>query len=153
MSENGTKKEEKNGNETNKDTKPKRDEKGRFLPGGPGGPGRGKKSDLSELSEGEVWEEVELLIRQDMTSKDAMTRQRAMKLKLMKDEYLLKKSAESKTELTAAELEFLKLIKVSKYFGGLEGLETMLKTCPGCNKFLGRPPRDFGFDKYYEDEG
>jgi len=35
---------------------------------------------------------VELLIRQDMTSKDAMTRQRAMKLKLMKDEYLLKKA-------------------------------------------------------------
>jgi len=55
--------------------------------------------------------------------------------------------------LTPAVLEFLQLKKISQYFGGLEGLENMLKTCPGCAKFPGKPPRDFGFDKNDENEG
>ena len=93
MAENG------NGNDENKANQ--RGEDGRFLPGGPGGPGRGKKADaldLTNLSDEEFWAAMEVLNRQDMMSEDPMTRQRAMKLKVMKDEYLLKKGAESKAE-------------------------------------------------------
>ena len=144
-----------NGNGNDDKTKPKRGKNGRFLPGGPGGPGRGKKSeiDLKNLSDDEVLEVMELLIREDMTSKDVMTRQRGMKLKMLKDDYLLRKNAESKAEslMTPAIREVFELKKMLQYFGGLEGLKTMLKTCPGCAKFLGKPPRDFGFDKQDED--
>ena len=144
-----------NGNGNDDKTKPKRGKNGRFLPGGPGGPGRGKKSeiDLKNLSDDEVLEVMELLIREDMTSKDVMTRQRGMKLKMLKDDYLLRKNAESKAEslMTPAIREVFELKKMLQYFGGLEGLKTMLKTCPGCAKFQGKPPIDFGFDKQDED--
>ena len=143
-----------NGNGNDEKTKPERGEDGRFLPGGPGGPGRGKKAnefDLNDLSDDDFWDAIEVSIRKDMMSGDVMTRQRGMKLKMMKDEYLLKRSAESKAEsiITPAILEMLELNKMLQYFGGIEGLKAMLKTCPGCAKFPGKPPRDFGFDKYH----
>ena len=88
-----------NGNDDNRASE--RDEKGRFVKGCSGGPGRGKKADaldLTNLSDEEFWAAMEVLNRQDMMSKDPMTRQRAMKLKVMKDDYLLKRRAESKVE-------------------------------------------------------
>lgn len=150
MSENGNGNDEKN--------KLKRGPDGRFLPGGPGGPGRGKKSakpDPTKLSEEEFWDEMEPLIRRDMMSDDVMTRQRAMKIKMMKDEYIKKRKPELEalSVRLSLEVELIRLRKFIDYFGGLEGLETMLRTCPGCNKFPGNPPRDFGIDKHDEDEG
>jgi len=90
-----------NGNGNDEKTKPERDTKGRFIKGCSGGPGRGKKADeidLTNLTEDEFWAAMEVLNRQDMMSKDPMTRQRAMKLKVMKDEYLFKKRDESKAQ-------------------------------------------------------
>lgn len=85
-----------NGEKNDQNKKPDRDEKGRFLKGYSGGPGRGKKTDLSEMSDDDFWNAIELRIREDLMSKDTMTRQRGLKLKIMKDEYLLKKKAEEK---------------------------------------------------------
>jgi hypothetical protein len=146
-----------NGNGNDEKTKPERDSKGRFLPGHGGGPGRGKKADeidLTNLTEDEFWEALEDLNRQDMMSPDVMTRQRAIKLKVMKEEFLHKKKVEGEVEKLTAPymMELLKVDTLAKNsFGEVKSLrkwlEESLKVCSGCPKFPGKANDEFEFYK------
>lgn len=130
-----------NGNKTDEKTKSQRDAMGRFVKGSPGGPGRGKKADeldLTNLTEDEFWAAMEVLNRQDMMSKDPMTRQRAMKLKIFKDDYLLRKRAESKAQDIMTP-EILARISILRALGRsnmdiFEVEEKVLKFCSKCEK-------------------
>jgi hypothetical protein len=130
---------------------------GRFVKGCSGGPGRGKKADeidLTNLTEDEFWEALEDLNRQDMMSPDVMTRQRAIKLKVMKEEFLHKKKVEGELEKLTAPfmMELFKVDTLAKNsFGGVKSLrkwlEESLKVCPGCPKFPGKANDEFQFYK------
>lgn len=144
-----------NGNKTDEKTESHRDRSGKFKKGNPGGPGRGKKAnaiDLTNLTDAEFWDHLEILNRQDLMSEDTMVRQRAMKLKVLKDEYLLKKRAEGKREdiTTPGMLEYLQVVRLAGKFGGMDNfrkwIEESLKVCSGCPKFPGKA-NDFQFNK------
>jgi len=148
-----------NGNGNDDKTKPERDSMGRFIKGCSGGPGRGKKADevdLTNLTEDEFWAAMEVLNRQDMMSKDPMTRQRAMKLKVMKDEYLLRKKTESRVEdvFSPENMAILAIIQALKRqnMSILEVKEKVLKHCSKCQKIGPVRIFDFPCDQDKDDE-
>jgi hypothetical protein len=130
-----------NGNKTDEKTKSQRDAMGRFVKGSPGGPGRGKKADeldLTNLNEDEFWSVIEDFNRQDLASSDAMIRQRAMKFKVMKDDYLLRKKAESKVEeiFSPENMAIVSILQALKRqnMDIFEVKEKVLKFCSKCEK-------------------
>ena len=147
-----------NGNGNDDKTKPKRDEKGRFLPGGPGGPGRGKKSELN-LDSVDFFDEVANKFLPDLDSKDDATRLKSGKIliaiKKLKDDFERERSQEEKVAdvLSPWQMAILKIIRTVKRPNQdlLETAERVQKACSKCDK-IGKPSRDFGFDKYDEDK-
>jgi len=131
-----------NGDGNGKKSSPERDEKGRFLPGGPGGPGRGKKAEEIDLSEMDQLEAAEVIIRKHLGHENETISLKAASL-LLKLQGLQKPQDEAEKVLTPAILEILSIKDISSRFGGLQGLERMLKTCLGCEHWPGPAPLKF----------
>ena len=148
-----------NGNGNGEETKPKRGEDGRFLPGGPGGPGRGKKVYKLDLDNMDSWEGSKQLILQLMSSDNENTRLKAttlyLKWKAMKADFERKRTTKDKVSdlLSPYQMAINKIISAVKRPNQdlLETSERVQKACSNCSK-IGKPRRDFGFDNYHADE-
>ena len=128
---------------TDQKTASKRDEKGRFIEGCPGGPGRGNESDdPDDLDDLDFWQATEKMIRAGMQSTNDTTKNQAvntyLKWKTMKDVYDEKSKSRGDGIYTPEVLELLKMRDLIPKLGGSEGVEKMLRDCPGCDKFPGR---------------
>ena len=120
-----------------------RNEKGHFTKEYSGGPGRGhKKEEPDELEGLDFWAATELMIRKDVTSNDPVIRKGAvsvyLKWKVMKDAFDEKNKDKGDGIYSPEVLNLLKMRDIVPKLGGPEGVEKMLKDCPGCDKFPGR---------------